>query len=369
MTGLVPALAAVRRRPGRTLLTSLGTAIGIATIVALLAVSAGAQSSAGKFFELGASDLGLFQRDAADPTTSVLPISLVSTLDHTSGIAAATPLILLVEDIKSQPGAVVFGAQPDGFLEQRLVFLQGRMFRAKSEIAIGDQLAAQLHVHTGGTVTVAGRRFTVSGIYHIGVAFQDDGAFLPLSVAQAITGHQDETTTIAVKLGVGENVAAAQKLIKQRFPGLLVIADGQEAPRAGVDQALLSKMSLVLAVLALVIGGIGVMNTMLMSVVERRSEYALLSAGGWSELQIVERVVIEGVLTTLIGAIIGLLLGVVGAYLFVNLLGAKQFVEPQFTAWAFGRALLVGVLIGVVGARYPAWRAARVSPARVLAEH
>ena len=98
MTGLVPALAAVRRRPGRTLLTSLGTAIGIATIVALLAVSAGAQSSAGKFFELGASDLGLFQRDAADPTTSVLPISLVSTLDHTSGIAAATPLILLVED-------------------------------------------------------------------------------------------------------------------------------------------------------------------------------------------------------------------------------------------------------------------------------
>src|SRR5581483_6699066 len=233
----------------------------------------------------------------------------------TPGIADATPLILLVQDIKSQPGAVVFGAEPNGFLERRLVFLKGRMFRANSEIAVGDQLAAQMHLKLGDRLTVAKHHFTVTGVYHIGVAFQDDGAFMPLSVAQAISGRQDETTTIAIKLGVGERPAAIEKLLHRRFRGLLVIADGQEAPRAGVDQALLSKMSLVLAVLALVIGGIGVMNTMLMSVVERRSEYALLSAVGWSEFQIVQRVVTEGVLTTFVGAIIGLVLGVVGAYL------------------------------------------------------
>ena len=80
VTTIMQTLAALRRRPMRTFLTALGTALGIATIVALLAVAGGAQQTAGKFLNLGSSDLGLFQKDAADPTTSVLPISLVSRL-------------------------------------------------------------------------------------------------------------------------------------------------------------------------------------------------------------------------------------------------------------------------------------------------
>ena len=66
-------------------------------------MAGGAQHSAGKFLSLGSSDLGVFQKDAADPTTSVLPISLVSRLGTTPGIASATPLMLLVNDVKKSP--------------------------------------------------------------------------------------------------------------------------------------------------------------------------------------------------------------------------------------------------------------------------
>ena len=66
--------------------------------------------------------------------------------------------------------------------------------------------------------------------------------------------------------------------------------------------------------------------------------------------------------------LLGLLLGVVGAHLLVSVLGAQEFVTPDVTAWDLGRALLVGVLLGVLGGLYPAWRAARVSPAQVLAQ-
>ncbi len=368
MIAVVPALAALRRRPGRTFLTSLGTALGIATIVALLAVGQGAQDAGNQFFHLGASDLGLFQKDAADPTTSILPESLLTTLRQTPGIAAATPLILLVGDIKPEPGAIVFGADPGGFLLHRLVFTSGRMFGQGEQAVVGDQLAAQMHLRVGGTLTVARRRLLVTGIFHIGVAFQDGGAFVPLALAQQISGRQSEATTIAVKLGVGTRPAAATRFLTRRFPGITVIGEGQEAPRAGANAQLLSKTSFVIAVLALLIGGIGVMNTMLMSVVERRAEFALLSAVGWSAVQIVQRVIVEGVLTTLLGAMVGLLFGVIGAQLLVRALGAQAFVSPHVTAWALGRALLIGVLIGVVGALYPAWRAARVSPARVLAQ-
>lgn len=368
MTAISQTLASLRHRPLRTFLTSLGTALGIATIVALLAVAGGAQKSAGKFFNLGASDLGLFQSNAADPTTSILPLSLVSELRATPGISDATPLLLLVQQMRASPGAIVFGADRDGFLSKRLVFTSGHMFDGANQIVIGDSLASELHLGPGARVNVGHRRLRVTGTYHIGVAVQDAGAFIPLATAQAISGRTGEATAIAVKLGVGTRPAAARRTIAHRIPGITVIAEGGEAARAGASAALLSKAALVIAVLALLIGGIGVVNTMLMSVIERRSEFALLSAVGWSGPQIATRVVVEGVVTTVIGAAIGLLLGTIGAHFLVDALGAQLFVSPDVTAWDLGRALLVGVLLGVLGGLYPAWRAARVSPAQVLAQ-
>jgi putative ABC transport system permease protein len=365
---LLPTLAAIRHRPGRTLLTALGTALGIATIVALLAVSDGAQRSAGQLVSLGASDLGLFQRDATDPTTSILSTGLIRQLDQTPGIAAATPLLLLVQDVKQSPSTVVFGAEP-GFETGRLVFSAGHLFRDRRQAVIGDGLAQQLHLRLGSTLTVSKHRLTVVGIYHIGISFEDTGAFIPLATAQSISARPGETTTIAVHLDSATKPAAAEKTINKRFPGLTIIADAQEAVRAGVNGLLVSKAALVIAVLSLVIGGIGVINTMLMSVLERRAEFALLSAVGWSPMQVARKVLLEGVATTVIGAAFGLLLGVLGAQLLVDILTVQAYVSPHVTAWALGRALLVGVLIGVLGGLYPAWRASRVSPAHVLAQN
>lgn len=368
MTTVLQTLAALRRHPLRTFLTALGTALGIATIVALLAVSGGAQRSAGRFLNLGSSDLGVFQKDAADPTTSVLPISLVGRLESTKGIATATPLILLVNDVKQAPAAIVFGARPRSFVTNRYVFTSGHMFAGAHQTVIGSGLATQLHLRTGGTLEVAHRQFRISGVYHMGVAEQDDGAVIALAASQAISGKVGEATTVAVSLGAATSRQQGIRTIDARFPGLLVIGDGVSASRAGVNGELLSNLALVLAVIALVIGGIGVMNTMLMAVIERRAEFALLSAVGWSGPQIGTRVVIEGVVTTVFGAGLGLLLGTIGAQLLVGVLGAQEYVSPDVTAWDLGRALLVGVLLGVLGGLYPAWRAARVSPAQVLAQ-
>lgn len=368
MTSIVQTLAALRRRPLRTFLTALGTALGIATIVALLAVAGGAQRSAGRFLDLGSSDLGVFQKDAADPTTSVLPISLVSRLRSMHGVAAATPLILLINDVKRSPATIVFGAQPRSFVTNRYVFTSGHMFSGQHQAVIGSGLATQLHLRAGDELTVAHRRFQIAGIYHIGVAEQDDGAVIPLAAAQALSGKVAEATTVAVSLNTTTSRQQGIRTIDRRYPGLLVIGDGVTASRAGVNGELLSNLALVLAVIALLIGGIGVMNTMLMAVIERRAEFALLSAVGWSGPQIAARVVIEGVMTTVIGAALGLLLGTVGAHLLVGVLGAQEYVAPDVTAWDLGRALLVGVLLGVLGGLYPAWRAARLSPAQVLAQ-
>ncbi|MGC9221048.1 MAG: ABC transporter permease [Solirubrobacteraceae bacterium] len=368
MTIVVQTFQTLGRRPLRTLLTALGTALGIATIVALLAISDGAQRSAGRFLDLGSSDLGIFQKDAADPTTSVLPLAMVASLRRTPGVAAAAPLILLVDKIKGAPAAIAFGANPGSFVTDRYVFTAGHMFTGPAQAVVGSQLAAELHINVGRRLKVAGRSFKITGIYHLGVAEQDGGAVIPLAAAQALAGKPDEATTIAVSLASTVSRRQGQQTITHRFPGVLVIGDGVQASRAGVNSQMLTNMSLVLAVVALIVGGIGVTNTMLTAVIERRSEFALLAAVGWSGWQIALRVITEGVMTTFLGAVIGLLLGIVGADLLVHALGAQEFVAPNVTAWILGRALLVGVVLGVLGGLYPAWQAAHVSPAQVLAQ-
>src|SRR5579863_494246 len=113
------------RRMGRTLLTALGVGLGVATIVALLAVSDGLTQTAAGFAHLGGSDLGVFQAGVSDPTVSVLETSDVARLQRNSDVAAATPLLLIVSRVRHDPSAFVFGTDPSGFFAQRLVYSIG----------------------------------------------------------------------------------------------------------------------------------------------------------------------------------------------------------------------------------------------------
>ena len=162
------------RRIGRTLLTALGVGLGVATIVALLSVSDGLTQTAAGFAHLGGSDLGVFQAGVSDPTVSVLQTSQVARLERNPDVASATPLLLIVSKVRSDPSAFVFGADPNGFFARRLVFASGGP-PSRGTIAIGSGLAATLHQPVGGTLVVAGHRFTVSGIYHSGHPLRGPG--------------------------------------------------------------------------------------------------------------------------------------------------------------------------------------------------
>jgi putative ABC transport system permease protein len=353
------------RRIGRTLLTALGVGLGVATIVALLSVSDGLTQTAAGFIHLGDSDLGVFQAGVSDPTTSVLPISLVARLDRNPDVQSATPLVLLVGKVPASPSAFVFGADLHGFFVRRLVFDAGGA-PAAGTIAVGSGLAASLHLKPGAKLTVEGHRLTVSGVYHSGITYEDEGAVLPLATAQAISGLAGEATTIPVELAPGAGTAAATRSIERDFQGTQVIADPGEAARAGANGALIHNATLVIIIIALVLGAISVTNTMAMSVLERQGELALLSTVGWGAPRIAALVIGEGVGVSLLGAAIGLVFGVLGSLLLIDLIGAGAYVSPQITAWGLGRGLIVGVSIGVLGGIYPAWRVTRMAPLKGL---
>jgi putative ABC transport system permease protein len=354
------------RRMGRTLLTALGVGLGVATIVALLAVSDGLTQTAAGFAHLGGSDLGVFQAGVSDPTVSVLETSEVARLERNPDVAAATPLLLIVSKVRHDPSAFVFGTDPFGFFAQRLVYSIGSFPSSPGTIAVGNGLAATLHLRAGSIVTLAGRHLTVSGIYHSGIAYEDEGGVLPLAVAQVIAGQPGETTSIAVELQANASATAAARSITRQFPHTTVIATGQEAARAGANGALIHNATLVIVIIAIVLGAISVTNTMAMSVLERQGELALLSTVGWSAPRVAALVIGEGVGVSLLGAAIGLFFGVLGSLLLVHLMGVGAYVSPSITAWGLGRGLVVGISIGVLGGLYPAWRVTRMAPLRGL---
>ena len=356
----------LRRRAGRTMLTSFGVAVGVATIVALLSLSAGLTQAAAGLVNLGGSDLGVFQAGVADPTASLLPLSLVGRLSKDRNVVAATPLLLIVGHVKGSPSSFVFGAQPDGFVAQRLIYTSGGPARGR-EAVVGSVLAASLHLAPGGTLVIGAKRLRVVGIYHSGVPYEDDGAFLPLTLAQQLSGDQGEATTIAVQLAPGVAKAMAQGAIERQLPHTDVFIDPGEAARAGANTVLIQNATLVFIVIALIVGGVSVTNTMAMAVLERQGELALLSAMGWSESRVATLILGEGIAVSLLGAALGLLLGVLGSQLLVGALGVGEFVSPDITAWGLGRGLLVGISIGVLGGLYPAWRVTRMPPLKGLA--
>ena len=354
------------RRFGRTLLTATGVGVGVAMIVALLSVSDGLTATAAGFVHLGGSDLGVFQAGVSDPTVSVLPVSLVARLERNPDVAAATPLLLIVGRVRGDPGAFAFGAPPGSFFARRLVFVDGGPARAGA-IAVGDGLAQSLRLRPGSALVLAGHRLRVSGVYQSGIPPEDQGAELPLAGAQAITGRQGDATSIAVELAPGASIAAATRSITREFANTTVIGTPAEAARAGANNILIRNATLVIVIVALVIGAISVTNTMAMSVLERQGELALLSTIGWSNTRVASLVIGEGIVVSVIGAAIGLVLGVLGSLLLVDAMGVSAYVSPSVTAWGLGRGLLVGILIGVLGGLYPAWRVTRMTPLRGLA--
>ena len=153
------------RRPARTSLTAAGVALGVALIVALLSITAGAKKTADQLIHVGRADFGLFQAGASDLTLSRLPEGLADEVARQPGVAATGRIYLYVTN-----AGLVFGFARGEFPAQRLVITQGRR-AAGDEALVGDARARTKHLHAGDTVAVGRRRFHVAGVFHTGDPF------------------------------------------------------------------------------------------------------------------------------------------------------------------------------------------------------
>jgi putative ABC transport system permease protein len=346
------------RRRVRTALTAAGVALGVGLIVAFLSIANGAKRTADELIHVGRADFGLFQAGTSDLTLSRLPQGLAAKVAREPGVAAAARIYLF-----STESLLVFGYDPGGFPARRMVIVDGH--RGPGAL-IGDGAARRLHLRPGGELPLGRRSFPVAGIYHSGNAFVDNGAVLPLPVVQRLAGRPDDVTTVAVTVALGRRPSEVARQIEHDFPGTVAVTEPGQAVKIDTSSRLIVTTGWIVSLLALIVGGIAVTNTMAMSVFERVREIGILRAVGWPTRQIAMLVAGEALAICMLALAVGLALGYAAAEVFTAGGDSGSLLEPDFTAGVFAWGLAFALGVGLIGAAYPTWRATRLTPIEAL---
>jgi len=347
------------RRWGRTALTALGVAVGVTTVVALLSVTGGLSRSAGDLAKLGRADFGVFQAGLADLTASSLPGSVVPRIAALPGVAAAAPVQIVSGAVRRDSSILLFGAQWESFLAKRLVFISGHRPQG-AELLVGVGAARRLHVSAGDSLVVAGRAFPVAAVYRSGISLEDAGVELPLAVTQELSRRPEELSMVAVSIAPGHRERDVERAVERAIPGTVALGDPGEVSRVDTNSRLINRAGVIIAALALLLGAVVVVNTMAMAVIERRREFGVLAAVGWSRPRIARLILGETMAISLAGAALGLGLGALGSELVVHALAAATFVSPYVSLWVLARGVLVGFALGVLGALLCVWQVMHV---------
>jgi putative ABC transport system permease protein len=341
------------RRPVRTTLTAVGVGLGVGLIIALLSITAGVHQTADDLIHVGRADFGLFQGSVTDFTRSELPASLASSVEHDRAVAHVASIKLLVDN-----GTLLFGLDPKEFAYKRLVVVSGK----RGAVMAGDHSGKQV----GEVVRLGNRSFRIAGIYHSGDRFEDLGLVLPLPVVQALAKRPKEITTIGVAVKLGYDVKAVAKSLEERFPGVVAVTEPGQAVKVDTASRLIISTGWIVSILALIVGGIGVTNTMAMSVFERVREIGVLRAVGWSTRRIAAMIASEAIGLCLLALGVGCGFGVLAAQVFVSRSSLQGLITPAFSGGTFAWGLAFALGVGLLGAIYPTWRAVTLTPIEAL---
>jgi len=375
----------------RSFLTTLGVIIGVASVILMLAVSAGAEAAiADQINALGANLIIVNPvrgvPGAAQTLTYDDAVAIKEAVRDSEGVSAE---FQVVQDTSSArvklDGLTILGVTADFPTVRDYAVKEGRFFTAEEnerklkQVVLGYGIARDLFgtdSPIGQTVTVGSTKLTVLGVMEekgvVADVDYDGRIYIPLQLLyQKFSPSQlaaDRVRTIYIKAESQE----AMPNVTNQIKALLV--ERHDVDPAKPDFVLQTQQDIIstqeatteafrnllawVAAVSLLVGGIGIMNIMLVSVTERTREIGLRQALGARPRDVLLQFLIEAVTLSLIGGVVGVILGVGGAWLFGRLGEMQTQVVPASVPLAFGAAAAVGIFFGY----YPATKAAQLDP-------
>jgi putative ABC transport system permease protein len=398
------AAGALRSNPMRSALTALGVIIGVASVVAMVALGSGAQVQVERSIASLGSNLLIVVPGAPRGQGGVRGQAGGGgwdslTLDDANAIAAQVENVQIVAPSQRSRAQVIAnglnwnpeiqGVTPAYLTARDWEIAEGRFFdeteerQARRVVVLGATVVEELFPNVdpiGETIRINGGAFEVIGVLaskgQTGFQDQDDIVLAPLTtVKRRISGRNrraDTVSQISVK-------AVSESALRQVEEDVTVLLRQRHRTREGEDDFTVQNLSSItetaqqttqiftgllagISAVSLLVGGIGIMNIMLVSVTERTREIGLRKALGARQADILHQFGLEAVALSVAGGIIGLLLGVLGAWLMTSLFNLPLVVGVENAMIAIAFSGLVGVLFGA----YPAWRAAKLDPIEAL---
>jgi len=358
------------RRPLRTLLTLGGIGMAVGAFVGLVGFSRSFEQQWMQIYSSSGTDIAVIHGTFLNTS---LDQSATAKLRALPVVAAASPVIFNEMDLTADVNALVYGEPADAFQLDALQMVSGRRYRdGQPEVMLGDLLAQDLQKKPGDPLEIQGSPFTVTGIYHAASGLEADAVMMPLDQLQLLSSVQGKVSTIDVRLRPapsGESwdsyMKQAQAEIQAALPGLRAVP---AAERANNNQfvKLAQASAWGTSTLALLIGVLGIANTMMMSVFERTSEIGTLRAMGWKRGKVLVLIQLESGALGIGGGIFGVALGWVVLRVMAGLPQTATFVSASIQWPLILEALVIALLAGLVAGALPAWRAGRLSPVDAL---
>jgi putative ABC transport system permease protein len=253
----------------------------------------------------------------------------------------------LLEDYQVEPATVGSDADEDS---RRLM--------------LGLHLAQRVGVSAGDTVMMFEEPYLVTGIFESRSTWENGSMIMPLESLQELTDRSGQVTYINVVLEKPVDVAKADAAIRriQQLDAKLHALTTEEFVETDTRMQLASAMAWMTSMIALVIGAIGTLNTMMTSVLERTQEIGILRAIGWPRWRVVTMILLESCALALFACIIGCVLAVLLTWALSQASAAKGILSPTIDVQVILQGFALALGIGVLGAMIPAWRAARMLP-------
>jgi len=365
----------ISRRKFRSALTTLGVVIGISTIVSLMTLGYGMRHQVETTLNeiLGAGIIVSSSGGGVD-----IPEYVQSFILQVPGVNECVPVITTMMKMGEEPILTV-GIDPDQALKLYHVTLEEGEIPEKEEgdaVVFGVSTASRFGIKVNDTVTLSptsggkSKTFKVVGLLRsVGAGEMDIGCFMSLESAQDLLGKGGYVSAFLVRLQDPQLGEEVEQALKQMFPKAEITR--QEELMRQIDRIMniINGVLLALAAISLGVGGLGILNTVMMSVHERRREIGMLKAVGAERWHVLLLFLSEALIISLIGGGIGCGLGLAGVYLiqwFVSTLGLKLTIPLLISPSVLATAILIAAGIGVIAGLYPSWQAANVPPVEAL---